>query len=130
MLVDLLKKTNYNAKITEIEDKIRSVTGLTTTAGLPAKIPDISNLVKKTDYDAKISHIESKYINTADYNKFTENIIAEKIKSEGLVDKSAFSRFINNADLNKKNSDISNKSRIKSRAKRNNKAIKLLLRQK
>ena len=63
------------------------------------KIADISNLVQKTDYKAKILDIESKYITTADYNKFTKYIVANKIKSEGLVDKSAIAGFINSADL-------------------------------
>ena len=44
------KKTDYNAKITEIEGKIRIISGVTTTSALTAvenKIPDISGLVKK-----------------------------------------------------------------------------------
>ena len=59
----LVQKTDYNAKITEIESKISSIFGLATTAALTAvenEILDISVLVKKTDYDAKISDIESK----------------------------------------------------------------------
>ena len=55
--MDLLKKTDYNAKITEIEGKIPSINGLAITAVLTAvenKIPNVSDLVKKTDYDAKI----------------------------------------------------------------------------
>ena len=43
-----LKK--HNAKITEIQGKIPSITGLATTAALTAvenKIPNASNLVKK-----------------------------------------------------------------------------------
>ena len=50
MLVVLLKKTDYNAKITEIEGKIPSIRGLATNAALTAvenKIPNISNLIKK-----------------------------------------------------------------------------------
>ena len=46
----LLKKTDYNAKITEIEGKIPIVSGLATNAALTAvenKILNISNLVKK-----------------------------------------------------------------------------------
>ena len=57
----LEQNTDYNTKITEIEGKIPSVTGLTTTAALNAagnKKPNASNLVKKTAYDAKISDIE------------------------------------------------------------------------
>ena len=38
----------------------------------------------------------------ADYNKFTEDIVTNKIKSEGLVNKSPVAGFINNADLDKK----------------------------
>ena len=65
-----------------------------------SKIPNVSNLVKKTDYDLKISDIESKYITTAD--KVTKDIVANRIKSEELVNKSVIARFINNADLDKK----------------------------
>ena len=46
----LVKKTNLNAKITEIEGKIPSITGVATNSALIAvenKIPDTSNLVKK-----------------------------------------------------------------------------------
>ena len=50
ILVDLLRKTDYNANIIEIESKIPSITGLATTAALTAvenKIPDVNNLVKE-----------------------------------------------------------------------------------
>ena len=53
---DLAKKTDLNAKITEIENKILSITELATNSALTAvenKIPDVSSLVKKTDYDKK-----------------------------------------------------------------------------
>ena len=49
----LVKKTDYNAKITEIERKIPSISGIATNAALTVaknKIPNVSNLVKKTDY--------------------------------------------------------------------------------
>ena len=48
----LLKKTDYSAKITEIEGKIPSISGFTTNAPLTTvenKIPNIHSLVKKTD---------------------------------------------------------------------------------
>ena len=48
ILVDLLKKTDYNAKTTEIEGKIPSITGLATTSAFTEnEISDVSNLVKK-----------------------------------------------------------------------------------
>ena len=46
----LSKQPNYNAKITEIEGKVPSISGLATGNALTAvenKIPDVSNLVKK-----------------------------------------------------------------------------------
>ena len=52
----LVKKTDYNIKITEIKSKIPTITGLATSAVLTLlenKIPDISSLVKKTGYDAE-----------------------------------------------------------------------------
>ena len=60
---DLVKKTDYNSKISEIENKIPSISGLATTSALTAvenKIPNVSNLVKKTDYNTKINEIEKK----------------------------------------------------------------------
>ena len=96
-----------------LKGKMPRISGLATTAVLTAvenKIPDVSNLVKKTDYDAKISEIENKCITTAEYNKFSKDIVANNIKSKNLVNKSAIARFINNADLDKKNSNISSKS--------------------
>ena len=57
---NLLKKTDLNAKSTEIEGKIPSISGLAANSALTAvenKIPDVSNLVKKTNYNTKISEI-------------------------------------------------------------------------
>ena len=91
------------------------MTGLATTAALTAvenKIPNVGNLVKITDYVAKILDIQSKYITTADYSKFTKDLAANKIKGEGLIDRSTISGFINNgkqpcnminADVNARN---------------------------
>ena len=65
---DLAIKTDLNAKITEIEGKMLSITGLATKSTLTAvenKIPDVSSLVKKTDYDTKISEIGK---NISDHN--------------------------------------------------------------
>ena len=40
--------------------------------------------------------IESEYITTAGYNKLTKDIVANKIKNEELVDKSAICGNISN----------------------------------
>ena len=60
---DVLKKTDYNAKITEIENKIPDISNLATKTALNTiekKVPGTTNLVKKTYYNTKIAEIESK----------------------------------------------------------------------
>ena len=60
---DVVKKTDYNNKITEIEGKIPDTSTLatkTTLTSIENKIPDTSSLVKKTDYNTKITEIEGK----------------------------------------------------------------------
>ena len=80
ILVVLLKKTNYNTKITELENEILDISNLATKTAWTArksKIPGVSNLVKKTDYNTKITEIENKlnnhnhnkYIDTSEFNK-------------------------------------------------------------
>ena len=59
----LVKKTDFGSKITEMEGKIPSITGLATNSALTAvenKIPNVNNLVTKIDYNTKISDIEKK----------------------------------------------------------------------
>ena len=55
-------KVNYiDTKITEIESKIPTISGLATNSVLTSvenKVLDISNLVKKTNYNTKISEIK------------------------------------------------------------------------
>ena len=53
----LVKKTDYNTKITEIEGKIPNVSNFAAKTALTTvenKIPDDSSLVKKTDYNKKL----------------------------------------------------------------------------
>ena len=95
----LVKKTNYNAKIMEIEKKIPS--GLATKSALTAVeniIPDVSTIVKKTDYSTKLSEIEkkltdhnhNKYITTPEFNKFTAEIFAAILAQANLITKTDF----------------------------------------
>ena len=54
---------DYNAKATELENKIPGVSSLTTKTALTAvesKISSVSSLVKKIDYNTKITEIEKK----------------------------------------------------------------------
>ena len=114
--MDLLKKTDYNTKFSEIEGIIPCNSDLAATSALTAvenKIPDVRNLVKKTDYIQKISDIENKYITTADYNKFTKDIVANQIKSKKFVNEFDISGFINNAQLDRKVATLAIKAELK-----------------
>ena len=60
-----VKKSDYNAKISELENKMLNISGLVTTSVLIAvenKIPSISNFVKKTDYDTNFSELAKKLL--------------------------------------------------------------------
>ena len=57
-----------------------------------------------------------------DYNKLMHNILDAKIKEKVLIDKSAISGFVNNADLNKKVVTLATKVELKAGQ---NKTIKL-----
>ena len=112
----LVKKSDYYAKVSEIEGKILSIFVLATTTTLTAvgkKILNVSNVVKKTDYDAKTSVIEGKYFTTSDYNKFTRDILDAKLKEQELVDKSAIAGFTSNADLKIKVATLATKVELK-----------------
>ena len=95
---DLAKKTDLNAKITEIEGKIPSTTGLATNSALTAvenKIPDVSSLVKKTDYNTKISEIT-----TPEFNNLAARVFNARLAQANLVTKTDFDTKLQS--LNKK----------------------------
>ena len=61
---NLATKSNLNTKINEVKNEIPSITGLATTSALTTvqnKIPSISNLVKK-QIDTKVGEIENRMI--------------------------------------------------------------------
>ena len=97
----LVKKADHNAKIVEWENKIPSITGLSTNSALTAvenKRPDGSSLVKKTDYNTKNSEIEkkltdhdhNKYITTPEFNMLTAENFAAILKQANLVTNANF----------------------------------------
>ena len=77
------------------------------------KIPVVSNLVKKTDYDAEKLEIERKYITIYDYNKFTSDMLDEKIKQKKLINKSDIFNIVKNFDLNAKLTSLATKAELK-----------------
>ena len=107
----MVRKTDFNAKITEVKGKIPSITGLGTSSALTAvenKIPDVSSLVKKTDYDTKISDIEKKitdhdhgkYITTPEFNTMATNVLNARLAQENVITKTDFEAKL--SGLNKK----------------------------
>ena len=73
---------------------------------------------KKIDCNVKISDIENKYITSADYYKFTKDIVDNSIKSKHLVDKFAIAGFINNANLDKKKKAATLATKVELKAKK------------
>ena len=101
----LVKKANYNTKITEIEDKI----------------PDSTSFVKKTDYNTKVTEIDgeipdlsglaTKTALTAVENKIPSiNSLATKTALITVENKiPSISGLVKKADYNTKITDIENK---------------------
>ena len=53
-------------------------------------------------YDMKIADIENQYITTANYNKVTKNVVAERVKKKKQFLKNpVIVHLVNNTDLNK-----------------------------
>ena len=82
-------------KITEIETKIPSISGLATNAALTAvekKVPNISRLVKKKNklYSTKITHNHEKYITTPEFNKLSADVFTAMLAQANLVTKTDF----------------------------------------
>ena len=89
----MVKKTNFNVKVAEIEGKIPITSGLATNSALTAvenKIPDASSLVKKTDYNTKISEIENKvndhnhdkYITILEFNTLAADVFKARLAAQ------------------------------------------------
>ena len=108
----LVKKTDYNSNISEIDGKVPNITGLATNSALAAvenKIPDVSNLVEKTDYNTQISETENKtsdhdndeYITISEFNNLTTYNFKARLPQANLVTKTDFDAKL--TSLNKKN---------------------------
>ena len=82
----LLRKTNYNTKITEIESKIPDISNLAKKTSLTTvenKMPNISNLVKKRDYNTNVTEIENK-LNNHNRNKYIDTSEINKLAADGF----------------------------------------------
>ena len=83
MLLVLLKKTDFDSEITEVEGKIPNISGLGSNSSLTAvgnKIPDIASLITKTDFDAKLKYISDRVTNNKSKDLLLDNEL-EKLKT-------------------------------------------------
>ena len=89
----MVRKTDFDTKVTEIKGKIPSFSGLATNSALTAvenKIPDVSSLLKKTGYNTKISEIENKvsnhnddkYITTPGFNTLAADVFKARLAAQ------------------------------------------------
>ena len=79
---DVVKNTDYNAKITKIESKIPDISNLATKSAsitVENKLPDTSSLVKKTDYNTEITKIEGKIL---DINNLATKTILTTVENK------------------------------------------------
>ena len=108
---ELAKKTDYNTKITEIENKIASISGLITNSALPVvedKIPNVSNLVKKTEYETKITeieknltdHIYDKYITSPEFNNLAARVFTARLTPANWITKTDFDNKLKSLNQN------------------------------
>ena len=67
------------------------------------------NQLKKTDFDAKITNIEGNCFTTADYKKFTSDMLGAKIKHKELINNCDISNLVKNSDLVPKLSTVATK---------------------
>ena len=115
----LVKKTDYNARITATEFQLPSISGLATNATLTAVeigIPNISSLLKKkADYYTKNIEIEKnltnhnygKYVTTPEFNTLAANVFYKRLAQANLITKTYFD--IKLSSLNRKSA--ANKSK-------------------
>ena len=81
------------------------------------KIPSVGNLVKITDYNIKINEIENKitdhdhdkYITTPEFNTFTSENFAARLKQANFASKSDIAKFVNKTDFDNKLKNLNKK---------------------
>ena len=103
-----VKKTDYNTKITEIEGQIPDISGLATKTALATvenKIPSISGLGKKTDYNTKITDIENK-LNNHNHNKHVATSEFNTIAANVFNARLAQANLITKTDFDAKLSNL------------------------
>ena len=106
----LVKKTDCDAKLADIEGKIPDISGLATKTALTTvenKIPSVSNLVKKTDLNTKVTEIENKlnnhnydkHITTPEFNTLAAHVFNARLGQANLITKTDFDTKFRQRDI-------------------------------
>ena len=113
----MVNKTDFNAKISEVEGKIPSINGLATSSALTAvenKIPDVSSLIRKTDFNTKVTEIDAKIPDVSSLVKKTDyDTEIGNIKND----------YVTNAALNARHKDLIQKAKFDTEVKKINDKI-------
>ena len=108
-----VKKADYNTKITEIQGKIPDISGLATKTALTTienKIRTINGLVKKTDYNTKITDIENKLNNhNHNYDKYVASSEFNTLAANVFNARLAQANLITKTDFDAKLSSLNRK---------------------
>ena len=98
-------------KINEVKNEIPSITGLATTSALTTvenKIPSISNLVKKTDYDTKFTEIEKK-LTDHNHDKYIATTEFNKLATDTVNTRIVQANLVKKTDFGNKLSNLNRK---------------------
>ena len=101
---NLPTKTTLNTKINEVKAEIPSISGLATTSSLTAvenKIPNVGNLVKETDYDTQVNEIAKK-ITDHKHDKYITTPEVNKLTAENFAARLAQANLVTKKDFDDK----------------------------
>ena len=110
-ITNLATKTILNIKINEVKTEIPSISDLVTTSALTAvenKILNVSNLVKKTDYGTKVNEIEKK-ITDHNHDKYITTPEFNKLTAENFAARLAQANLVTKTDFDNKLSSLNKK---------------------
>ena len=103
----VVKRTEYNAKIKNIKDKMSDVTNLATKTTLNAKINEVKGAIPNLATTTALTAVENKIpdvsslVKKAEFNRLTAEHFAARLKQANLVTKTDFDDNLKN--FNKKN---------------------------
>ena len=103
-ITNLVTKTILNTKIIKVNAEIPGINNLTTITALIAvenKITDVSNLVKQTDYDTKVNEIEKK-ITDQSHDKYITTPEFNNLTAENFVARLAQANLVTKTDFDAK----------------------------